>query len=72
MTYLPARIEKDVSARLGKDMRGLGLSLFLLNRRVVRLGPVDPLFRALAGRLKFTVRRHKFNTDSLSLKGIKR
>jgi len=25
------------------------------------LGPVDPLFRALYGRLKFTVRRHKFN-----------
>ena len=25
------------------------------------LGPVDPSFRALSGRLKFTVRRHKFN-----------
>jgi len=32
------------------------------------LGPVDPSFRALSGRLKFTVRRHKFNKDSLSLK----
>ena len=31
------------------------------------LGPVDPSFRALSGRLKFTVRRHKFNKDSLSL-----
>ena len=30
------------------------------------LGPVDPSFRALSGRLKFTVRRHKFNTDSFS------
>ena len=29
------------------------------------LGPVDPSFRALSGRLKFTVRRHKFNEDSL-------
>ena len=29
------------------------------------LGPVDPSFRALYGRLKFTVRRHKFNKDSL-------
>ena len=29
-------------------------------------GPVDPSFRALSGRLKFTVRRHKFNKDSLS------
>ena len=30
------------------------------------LGPVDPSFRALSGRLKFTVRRHKFNKDSFS------
>jgi len=30
------------------------------------LGPVVPSFRALPGRLKFTVRRHKFNEDSLS------
>ena len=29
------------------------------------LGPVDPSFRALSGRLTFTVRRHKFNEDSL-------
>jgi len=28
------------------------------------LGPVDPSFRALSGRLKFTVRRHKFNDNS--------
>ena len=31
------------------------------------LGPVDPSFQALSGRLKFTARRHKFNKDSLSL-----
>ena len=30
------------------------------------LHEVDPSFRALSGRLKFTVRRHKFNKDSLS------
>ena len=30
------------------------------------LGPVDPSFRALSGRLKFTVRRHKFDKHSLS------
>jgi len=30
------------------------------------LGPVVPPFRALSGRLKGTVRRHKFNKDSLS------
>ena len=27
------------------------------------LGPVDPSFRALSGRPKFTVRRHKLNKD---------
>ena len=31
------------------------------------LGPVDPSFRALSGHLKFTVRRQRFNKDSLSL-----
>ena len=31
------------------------------------LAPVDPSFRALSGRLKFTVRRHKFNKYSISL-----
>ena len=30
-------------------------------------GPEDPSFRALSGRLKLTVRRHKFNKDSLSV-----
>ena len=29
------------------------------------LGPVEPSFGALSGRLKFTVRRHKFNKDSV-------
>ena len=29
-------------------------------------GCVDPSFRALSGRLEFTVRRHTFNKDSLS------
>ena len=28
------------------------------------LGPADPSFRTLSGRLKFMVRRHKFNKDS--------
>jgi hypothetical protein len=28
-------------------------------------GPVDPSFRALSGRLKFSLRRHKFNEDPL-------
>jgi hypothetical protein len=30
------------------------------------LGPVGPSFRALSGRLKFTVRRHRFNEGSSS------
>jgi len=30
------------------------------------LGPVDPSDRALSGRPKFTVQRHKFEKDSLS------
>ena len=34
------------------------------------LGPVDPSFRALSGRLMFTVRRHKFNKDSVSLQAV--
>ena len=33
------------------------------------VGPVVPSFRALSGRLKLTVRRHKSNKDSLSAQG---
>jgi len=33
-------------------------------------GPVDPSFRALSGRLQFTVRRHSFNEDPLSLGSV--
>ena len=33
---------------------------------IARLDPVVPSFRALSGRLKFMVRRHKFNKDSLA------
>ena len=36
------------------------------------LGPVVPSFRTLSRRLKLTVRRHKFNTDSLSGGGSSR
>ena len=39
-------------------------TLCILYRRSP-LGPVNPSFRALSGRLKFTVRRHKFNKDSI-------
>ena len=37
--------------------------------RVWGLGPVHSSFRALSGRLKFTVRRHKCNKDSLLTQG---
>jgi hypothetical protein len=30
------------------------------------LGPVDPSFQALSGRIQFTFRRHEFKKDSLS------
>jgi len=43
--------------------RGPGVSSSLL-------GPVVPSFRALSGRLDFTVRRHKFNKDSLPRKDL--
>ena len=40
---------------------------FLIVYRQSPLGPVDASFRALSGRFRFTVRRHKFNNDSLPL-----
>ena len=46
-----------------KRKRGGSLLLHRVSSRL--LGPVDPSLRALSGRLKFTVRRHKFNNDSL-------
>ena len=36
------------------------------------LGPADPLFRILSGRLKFTVRRQNFNKHSFLLTGAYR
>ena len=38
---------------------------FYIVYRQSPLGPADPSFRALSGRLKFTFRRHKFNEDYL-------
>ena len=37
--------------------------------RLLQGGWPDPSFRALSGRLQFTVRRHKFNKDS-SIQGL--
>ena len=59
-----------VSLPLDYDWLWLWLWLWLRLQIVHRvssslLGPVVPSFRALHGRLKFTVRRHKFNKDSL-------
>ena len=39
---------------------------FYMVYRQVFLGPVDPSFRALSGRLKRTIRRHKFPTKILT------
>jgi hypothetical protein len=39
---------------------------FFIVHRQSPLGPVDPSFRALSGRVEFLVRRHKFNKDNLS------
>ena len=50
---------------LAKDAGLLG-TLLLHRISSSLLGPVDPSFRALAGRLKFTVRRHKFKIFSPS------
>ena len=47
--------------QLMDSFRGLPLL-----RSSSRVGPVDPSFRALFGRLQSTVRRHKFNNDSFS------
>ena len=44
---------------------------FYIVYRQSLLGPVDPSFRALSGRLKFTVRRHKFNKDSCSRRAFR-
>ena len=45
----------------GAERPASGKQLFTVSL----LGPVDPSFRALSGRLGFTVRRHKFSKDSL-------
>ena len=44
----------------------LGLYSFYTVYRQSPLGPIEPSFRALSGRLKFTVRRHQFNKEFLS------
>jgi len=50
-----------------KRLSTFGIGLLCAGARVSSslLGPVDPSFRALFGRLKFTVQIHKSNQDSL-------
>jgi len=52
---------------LSRNKRGVEtLSVYDSTLCIVKsLGPVVPSFRALSGPLEFTVRRHKFNKDSL-------
>ena len=51
---LPARKSGIEKLRFSPTLRADGAPL---------VGPVDPSFRALSGRLKFKIRRHKFNKD---------
>ena len=57
-----------VSYARGTPVRGWDApsqsQLFIVHRQSP-LGPVDPSFRALSGRVEFLVRRHKFNKDCL-------
>jgi len=57
-----------VGAQLaGESLRPVVNSSLIGSTSCIVKGPVDPSFRALSGRLNFTVRRHTFNEDSLSL-----
>ena len=47
-------------------LSNLQANRFYMVYRQSPLGPIYPSFRAFSGRLKLTVRRHKFNKDSLS------
>ena len=63
---LTSRPEPGVQASLGTSCSlFVAFRIYIVYRQSL-LGPVDPSFRALSGRLKFTVRRHQFNKDSLS------
>ena len=54
-------------ARSAYQINGAGVFVAYRLYIVYRLlGPVVPSFQALPGRLKFTVRHHKFNKDSPS------
>jgi len=54
-------------SELVREWGGGAPTLLCIVYRQSPLGPVDPSFRTLSGRPKFTVRRHKFNKDSLFL-----
>ena len=62
------KVSASLSLFLSRDPSNL--SLEMVRYRLIPLGPVDPSFRALSGRLKFTVRRHEFNKDSLSRQSL--
>ena len=51
----------------GAEVCGVGVGTHINYMCTSLSGPVHSAFRALFGRLKFTVRCHKFNTDSLSV-----
>ena len=55
-----------LSIKISRSLRGITHAFVV---PFSPLGPVDPSFRTLSGRLKFTVRRHEFNKDSFSSEG---
>ena len=59
------RREEDAQEQKHLPTTSLGVSADFL-QTACNVGPVDPSFRALSGCLKFDVRRHKFDEDSLS------
>ena len=68
------RVRYDSHIRIQISVKGVNTIVEKLGSapdyRSSLLGPVVPSFRALSRRLKFTVRRYKFNKDSL-LRGVR-
>ena len=70
--FLHAKVRMGHEAELSGRMPRTNVSIFcVVSLQVVHcvpsspLGPVVASFRALSGRLAFTVQRHKFHEDSL-------
>ena len=62
-TTFGPKVDYERGARWEVHAAAVALCLLLTSLS----GPIDPSFRALSRRLKFTVRRHTFNKDSFPL-----